>query len=123
MLTFLKHRLATKRQWFVRVAPDPASLERALRLGIPRAHLCVMQGPFSKEFNETLWRNWDIDCVVTKDSGEAGGFLAKADAAQAMGATLIVVERPRMDYPVVARDFQTVIQYLNTCLQSQPLAL
>ena len=123
LLTFLKHRLATERQWFVRVAPDPASLERALRLGIPRAHLCAMQGPFSKEFNETLWRGWDIDCVVTKDSGEAGGFLAKADAAQAMGATLIVVERPRMDYPVVARDFQTVIQYLNTCLQSQSLAL
>jgi precorrin-3B C17-methyltransferase len=61
--------------------------------------------------------------VVTKDSGEAGGFLAKTDAAQAMGATLIVVERPRMDYPVVARDFQTVIQYLNTCLQRQPVAL
>ncbi len=95
--TFLKHRLATEREWFVRVAPDPASLERALRLGIPRAHLCAMQGPFSKEFNETLWRSWDIDCVVTKDSGEAGGFQVKADAAQAIGAALIVVERPRME--------------------------
>ena len=82
-----------------------------------------MQGPFSKEFNETLWRSWDIDCVVTKDSGEAGGFQAKADAAQAIGATLIVVERPRIDYPVVARDFQTIIQYLDTCLQSQAVAL
>ena len=121
--TFVKHRLATERQWFVRVAPDPASLERALRFGIPRAHLCAMQGPFSKEFNETLWRSWDIDCVVTKDSGEAGGFQAKADAAQAMDATLIVVERPRMDYPVVARDFQTIIEYLDTCLQSQSVAL
>ncbi len=106
---FVKHRLATERQWFVRVAPDPASLECALRLGIPRAHLCAMQGPFSKEFNETLWRSWDIDCVVTKDSGEAGGFQAKADAAQAMGATLIVVERPRMEYPVVTRDYQTIV--------------
>ena len=83
--TFLEHRLATERQWFVRVAPDPASLERALRLGIPRAHLCAMQGPFSREFNEALWRSWNIDCVVTKDSGEAGGFQAKADAAQAIG--------------------------------------
>jgi precorrin-6x reductase len=121
--TFVKHRLAMERQWFVRVAPDPASLERALRFGIPRAHLCAMQGPFSKEFNETLWRSWNIDCVVTKDSGEAGGFQAKADAAQAMGATLIVVERPRMEYPVVVRDFQTIIKYLDTCLQSQSVAL
>jgi cobalt-factor III methyltransferase len=114
--TFLEHGLAMERQWFARVAPDPASLERALRLGIPRAHLCAMQGPFSKEFNEALWRSWEIDCVVTKDSGEAGGFQAKVDAAQAMGAALIVVERPLMDYPVVACDFRTVIQYLSKVL-------
>ena len=116
LATFLKHRLARERQWFVRVATEPASLERALRLGIPRSHVCAMQGPFSKEFNETLWRNWEIDCVVTKDSGKAGGFQAKADAAQAMGAALVVVERPEMSYPVVAQDFQTLIQYLNKAL-------
>ncbi len=80
-----------------------------------------MQGPFSREFNEALWRSWEIDCVVTKDSGEAGGFQAKAEAAQAIDAALIVVERPPMDYPVVARDFQTVLQYVNKCLQSQPV--
>ncbi|MGA7879742.1 MAG: precorrin-6A/cobalt-precorrin-6A reductase, partial [Terrimicrobiaceae bacterium] len=67
--------------------------------------------------NETLWRNWEIDCVVTKDSGEAGGFQSKADAAQAIGAALIVVERPGMSYPVVARDFQTLIRYLNKVLR------
>jgi precorrin-6x reductase len=117
--TFLKHSLAAERQWFVRVAPEPESLERALQLGIPRAHLCAMQGPFSREFNEALWRSWRIDCVVTKDSGDAGGFQAKAEAAQAIGAALIVLERPPMDYPVVVRDFQTVIQYLNKVL-TQP---
>ena len=116
--TFVRHRSAAERQWFVRLASDPASLERALQLGIPRSHLCAMQGPFSKEFNEALWRSWNIDCVVTKDAGEAGGFQAKADAARAVDATLIVVERPRMNYPVVARDFQTTIQTLDTCLQS-----
>ena len=115
---FVRHRSAAERQWFVRLAPDPASLEIALRLGISRSHLCAMQGPFSKEFNEALWRSWNIDCVVTKDSGEAGGFQAKADAARAIDATLIVVERPRMNYPVVARDFQTTIRTLDTCLQS-----
>ncbi len=123
LATFLGHRLATERQWFIRSAPDPASVERALRLGIPRARLCAMQGPFTREFNEALWRSWGIDCVVTKDSGEAGGFQAKADAAQAMGAALIVVERPLMNYPVVARDFKTLAQYLSRVLQSQAVAL
>jgi precorrin-6x reductase len=121
--TFLNHPLAPEREWFVRVAPDPASLERAFRLGIPRAHVCAMQGPFSREFNEAQWRSWDIDCVVTKDSGEAGGFLAKADAARSTGAALIVVERPVMDYPVVTRDFESVLQFLNGCLYRQPVAV
>ena len=119
--TFVRYRSAAERQWFVRLASDPASLERALQLGIPRSRLCAMQGPFSKEFNEALWRSWNIDCVVTKDSGEAGGFQAKAEAARAVDATLIVVERPRMNYPVVARDFQTTIQNLRHLL-AEPLS-
>jgi precorrin-6x reductase len=121
--TFLKHRLAAEREWYVRISPDPASLECALRLGISRAHLCAMQGPFSRELNEALWRSWNIDCVVTKDSGEAGGFHGKADAAEATGATLIVVERPFMTYPVVASNFESVIQYLNRCLYNRPVAV
>jgi precorrin-3B C17-methyltransferase len=110
---FLKHSCAPERQWFARVAPDPDSLGRALSLGVPRGNLCAMQGPFSREFNEALWRSWGIDCVVTKESGEAGGFMAKADAAQALGIPLVVVQRPPMEYPAVAHDFQTVTGFLN----------
>lgn len=113
LATFVKHPCAHRCEWFVRIAPDPDSLERALSLGIPRAHLCAMQGPFSKEFNESLWRSWKIDCVVTKDSGDSGGFPAKADAASALEIPLIVVERPQMRYPRVAHDFATVASFLE----------
>jgi len=119
---FLKNMRAAERDWFVRAAPDPASIERALSLGVSRARLCAMQGPFSKEFNEALWRSWEIDCVVTKDSGEAGGFQAKAEAARALGIPLIVVERPRIDYPAIAHDFQTVARYLDKRIPAQSLA-
>lgn len=70
MPAFLKHPLAAERQWFARIAPAPESLERALSLGVPRANLCAMQGPFSREVNEVLWRSWGVDCVVTKESGK-----------------------------------------------------
>jgi precorrin-3B C17-methyltransferase len=113
LATFVNYPRTKECEWFVRVAPDPDSLERALSLGIPRAHLCAMQGPFSKEFNETLWRSWKIDCVVTKDSGDAGGFIAKADAASALEIPLIVVERPQMQYPRVSHDFATIASFLE----------
>ena len=113
LATFVKHPRAQECEWFVRVAPDPDSLQRALSLGVPRAHLCAMQGPFSKEFNESLWRSWKIDCVVTKDSGDAGGFAAKAEAASALKIPLIIVQRPQMQYPRVANDFATVASFLE----------
>jgi precorrin-3B C17-methyltransferase len=75
-----------------------------------------MQGPFLKEFDEVLWKNWQIDCVVTKESGEVGGFLAKAEAAYLLGIPLIVVERPQIDYPIVAYDFETIIEQLQQLL-------
>jgi len=110
---FLHARGADEREWFVRVTPDAGSVERALQAGIPRAHLCAMQGPFSRAFNEALWRDWQIDCVVTKDSGDAGGFAAKAEAAAALGIPLITVERPVIEYPLVLEDFSAVLQHLN----------
>ncbi len=113
---FLSHKDAKKRDWFLRITPDAASLQRALALGIPRARICAMQGPFSKEMNEALWQSWSIDCVVTKESGEAGGFSAKAAAAGSLGLPLFVVARPTMDYPLVAHDFDTVLSLLGEML-------
>ena len=39
--------------------------------------------------------------------------MAKAEAAEALGIALVVVQRPPMDYPVVAHDFKTVTELLN----------
>jgi precorrin-6x reductase len=110
---FLQAEGALEREWFARVTPDPVSMERALQAGISRANLCAMQGPFSRALNEALWRDWRIDCVVTKDSGDAGGFTAKAEAAAALGVPLIVVERPRVEYPRVLEDFSGVLEDLH----------
>ncbi len=117
---FLQHEKATRCEWFVRITPEPESLERVLSLGVPRANICAMQGPFLKEFDEVLWRKWRIDCVVTKESGEIGGFLAKSEAAFALGIPLIVVNRPQADYPIVAHDFETVLDQLRQLLGAGP---
>lgn len=113
--TFLKMEGADAHEWFVRVAPEPESVRHAVNLGVPRARICAMQGPFSRALNETLWRDWTIDCVVSKDSGDAGGYTAKADAAAALGIPMIVIRRPDVEYPRVVQDFASVFQYLEEC--------
>jgi precorrin-3B C17-methyltransferase len=108
LASFVQAEGAADKQWFVRLAPDPQHLQRAIDLGIPRARLCAMQGPFSQAANETLWRNWQIDCVISKQSGDAGGYGAKAAAAAALGIPFIVVDRPQLDYPASFADFTSL---------------
>ena len=112
LATFLQAPGATERAWFVRITAEPEFIQRATDLGVPRSHLCGMQGPFSQAFNEALWRDWKIDCVVTKDSGDAGGYRAKAAAAQALGIPLLVIQRPQLAYPLVTSTFDAVLQQM-----------
>lgn len=101
LATYLKAPGAEDREWFVRMTPEPELVQRAIDLGVPRERICAMQGPFSEAFNTALWRDWGIDCVITKDSGGAGGFAQKAAAARELGLPLLVVARPRIAYPEV----------------------
>jgi len=111
--TFLQAPGASDREWFVRVTPEPEFIQRAIDLGMSRSHLCAMQGPFSEAFNIALWRDWEIDCVVTKESGEAGGYLAKVAAAKVLDIPFVVVRRPDVAYPLVASNFDVVFQQLQ----------
>jgi cobalt-factor III methyltransferase len=111
---FLKAPGAQGCEWFVRVTPEPELIQRAIDLGMPRSHICAMQGPFSQAFNEALWRDWAVDCVITKDSGEAGGFQAKAAAAHALNIPLLVISRPKLSYPQVTSTFDEVLHYAKT---------
>lgn len=114
LAAFLKAPGAEQCEWFVRVTPEPEFIQRAIDLSIPRSHICAMQGPFSQAFNEALWRDWAIDCVVSKDSGDAGGYQAKVAATQSLNIPLLVIERPKLNYPLTASTFGDVLQHVQT---------
>ncbi len=103
---------ADTKQWFARVTAEPEFVQQALKAGIPQNHLCAIQGPFSKEFNLALWRSWKIECVITKDSGAAGGFNAKLEAARELNIPLLVIQRPPVEYPVICSNFESIQQQL-----------
>lgn len=112
LATFLQTPDAAQSQWFTRITPEPELIKRAIELGMPRAHICAMQGPFSEAINVALWQDWKIDCIVTKDSGDAGGMMAKVQAAKKLGVPIIVIARPNMQYPLVASTFELVLEKL-----------
>ena len=79
---------------FVRVLPSVESLTAALSLGYPASHVICMQGPFPQALNQAIMEAVGAKVLVTKDTGKAGGFLEKAEAARAAGAKLLVIRRP-----------------------------
>lgn len=81
---------------YVRVLPVPESIARLHELGIPASHIVAMQGPFSAELNAALLRELSIHVMLTKESGAAGGFAEKVEAAVRCGVRLIVVARPEI---------------------------
>ncbi len=83
-----------QKRLYPRVLPALESLERCLTLGYPQKHIIAMQGPFSREMNLATLREIGAGLLVTKDSGETGGFPEKLAAAQDAGATVIVISRP-----------------------------
>ncbi len=104
---------ASPKEWFARVTPGSDSIQKALAAGIPASHLCAMQGPFSQRSNEALWLDWQIDCVVSKDSGDVGGLPEKIAAAETLGIPMIVVQRPALDYPEMTETSAGVVAWLK----------
>ena len=78
----------------VRVLSTVGSVQKCAALGFEGRNLICAQGPFSEEMNVAMLKQVDARFMVTKDSGDAGGFVEKVRAARRAGATLVVINRP-----------------------------
>lgn len=85
---------AVKSRLYVRVLPSAESLSLCMEQGICGKQILAMQGPFTVELNEAIIRQYQIACVVTKESGATGGYPEKIEAAQRAGASVFVIGRP-----------------------------
>lgn len=81
-----------RKRLYVRVLPAIESMEVCISCGIERSHIIAMQGPFSVGMNVELLRQYNIRWLVTKNTGEAGGFPEKLRAAEIAGCGCVVIE-------------------------------
>ena len=77
-----------------RVLPFAEVLEKCTELGFRGKQLISMQGPFSHGLNVAMIKEVGAKCLVTKDSGDAGGFYEKLSAADEVGIKVIIIGRP-----------------------------
>ena len=79
---------------YPRVLPVVSSIQTCEEAGIPHRNIIAVQGPVSEEMNRAVRRDYRIDLMITKDSGRAGGFAEKINAARSCGVSIIVIRRP-----------------------------
>lgn len=100
----LKNRLV------VRVLPGKESLELCYENGLEGKQIIAMQGPFTKEMNLATMHQYQVSCLVTKESGRTGGVDEKLQAAMEAGIPCHVIRKPGQSVSVQEYSLQEVYE-------------
>lgn len=100
-----------------RVLPTSEVIKECEALGLSPENIVGMKGPFSEEINVALYKHYEIDCMITKESGAEGGFLEKVEACIHQGIHVVVIKREQLDYPKVASSIDVLLEALGSMLQ------
>lgn len=85
-----------KNKTFFRILPRESSLKIALAAGFPKENL-VLEMPSDEIQHELdLIKQYDIECMVTKESGESGFLSTKIEAALQNAIPILIIERPQL---------------------------
>lgn len=84
-----------RRRLYVRTLPGMESLALCNAQGICGKQVIAMQGPFTVEMNEATIRQYQISCLVTKESGSSGGYQEKLQAAARTNTQVFVIGKPK----------------------------
>lgn len=101
---------------YLRILPSPQMLSECIAAGLAPGQLICMQGPFSEELNFALIRQFNIDILVTKESGVSGGFSEKIHAAKRAGISVIVIKRPKESQ---GKSIAEVFAYLEAQIEKE----
>lgn len=86
-----------KERLIVRVLPGKESIDICYAQGLEGKQIIAMQGPFSKEMNMALMKQYRVSYLVTKNSGKTGGYDEKIQAANELAIPCFVIKKPKVN--------------------------
>lgn len=95
----------------VRLLPTAKVIAECTELGFTPKNIVAVQGPFSTELNIALYRQYEAEVIVTKNSGEIGGTDTKIEAAKALGLPIVMIDRPHITYDEIAYTYEDVAAF------------
>lgn len=113
LAVFKTEPLLQDHRLIIRVLPEPAVIAECVALGFLPKDIVALQGPFSVELNVALFREYNSEVIVTKNSGPVGGTDTKLAAAMALQLPVVVIDRPLASYSRIAYRVEDVIHFLE----------
>jgi precorrin-6A/cobalt-precorrin-6A reductase len=101
-----------------RILPHSDSVSACDDAGLSEECRIFERGPFSVEANRRLIQTRQIGVLVTKESGDRGGFPEKIAAGQLEDCQVVVIRRPEIKYLAAAvySDVTTLIEKVREAL-------
>ncbi len=82
---------------YARVLSAVESINACKDIGLEGSHIIAMQGPFSERLNIALMKEYNCKYMVSKQTGNNGGFDEKIEACKQAGVYPIIVALPQND--------------------------
>ena len=101
-------KLLKSKSLVARVLPTSEVIRNCEAMGLNADNLLAIKGPFSKDINVAMLKHAEVDVVITKESGFAGGFMDKIVACEELGIPIIIIKRKTIDYQRVVHDISEI---------------
>ncbi len=96
-----------------RVLPTAEVIALCESLGLDAGHIVALQGPFSQELNRELFCKYGAEVIITKNSGTIGGTDTKFAAAAELNLPIVLIDRPKLNYPCITHDYAEVLAFVR----------
>ncbi|MGI6091402.1 MAG: precorrin-6A reductase [Veillonellaceae bacterium] len=96
-----------------RVLPDPQVITQCVELGFGLNDIIALQGPFSHQLNYAMFKDFGAEVLIMKNSGQIGGSDTKLSAAMELNLSIIVIDRPKINYDKVVFNYDQILEYVQ----------
>lgn len=110
---FKAEPLLAKCRLIARVLPQPDVVQECIDLGFNPGDIVAIKGPFSHQLNISLFKEYGTEVIITKNSGTIGGADTKIAAAIAMNLSIVVIDRPAINYRNLCQTQEQVINMVD----------
>lgn len=97
-----------------RVLPLSTIVKGCEERGFTPNNLIAMKGPFNKEINLQMFKNYNATVIVAKDSGKTGGTEEKIEAARELNIPVILIKKPSLQYENIYRDMDLLMNKITS---------